>query len=91
MKIKNLNQITDFDIKLLRIFKTVCECGSFTSAESVLGISRSAISLHMSDLENRLGLRLCQRGRAGSDRACRAVAAGAGCHSYCSKNGAANA
>ncbi|EEY87582.1 LysR family transcriptional regulator [Acinetobacter radioresistens] len=65
MKIKNLNQITDFDIKLLRIFKTVCECGSFTSAESVLGISRSAISLHMSDLENRLGLRLCQRGRAG--------------------------
>lgn len=30
-----------------------------------MGISRSAISLHMSDLENRLGIRLCQRGRAG--------------------------
>ena len=31
----------------------------------MLGISRSAISLHMSDLEGRLGMRLCQRGRAG--------------------------
>jgi DNA-binding transcriptional LysR family regulator len=57
--------VTDFDIKLLKIFKTVCDCHSFTAAESILGISRSAISLHMSDLENRLGIRLCQRGRAG--------------------------
>lgn len=60
-----LNQVSDFDIKLLKIFKTVCESGNFTAAESVLGISRSAISLHMSDLEERLGMRLCQRGRAG--------------------------
>ncbi|MFW1948980.1 LysR family transcriptional regulator [Acinetobacter bereziniae] len=65
MKPKKLNQVTDFDIKLLKIFKTVCDCHSFTAAESILGISRSAISLHMSDLENRLGIRLCQRGRAG--------------------------
>lgn len=65
MKPKKLNQVTDFDLKLLKIFKTVCDCHSFTSAESILGISRSAISLHMSDLENRLGVRLCQRGRAG--------------------------
>ncbi|WP_154019819.1 LysR family transcriptional regulator, partial [Acinetobacter baumannii] len=52
-------------MKLLKIFKPVCDCHSFTSAESILGISRSGISLHMSDLENRLGIRLCQRGRAG--------------------------
>lgn len=65
MKPKKLNQVTDFDIKLLKIFKTVCDCHSFTAAESIIGISRSAISLHMSDLENRLGIRLCQRGRAG--------------------------
>ncbi|MCU4319735.1 LysR family transcriptional regulator [Acinetobacter bereziniae] len=65
MKPKKLNQVTDFDIKLLKIFKTVCDCHSFTAAESILGISRSAICLHMSDLENRLGIRLCQRGRAG--------------------------
>lgn len=66
MKKKNvLNQVTDFDLRLLRLFKTVVESGSFSAAESALGITKSAISLHMSDLEKRLGLRLCQRGRAG--------------------------
>ena len=65
MKSKSLAQVTEFDLKLLRVFKTVSECGSFSAAESLLGITRSAISLHMSDLEKRLGMRLCQRGRAG--------------------------
>lgn len=65
MKKKTLNQVTDFDLKLLRIFKAVAECGSFSAAEGLLGITRSAISLHMGDLEQRLGMRLCQRGRAG--------------------------
>lgn len=60
-----LGQVSDFDIRLLRLFNTVAECGGFSAAESVLGISRSAISLHMGDLEKRLGIRLCQRGRAG--------------------------
>ena len=60
-----LSQVSDFDLRLLRLFKTVVQCGSFSAAESTLGISRSAISLHMSDLEKRLGMRLCQRGRAG--------------------------
>lgn len=64
-KKKVLNQVTDFDLRLLRLFKTVVESGSFSAAESTLGITKSAISLHMSDLEKRLGLRLCQRGRAG--------------------------
>ncbi|WP_426317782.1 HTH-type transcriptional activator BauR [Pseudomonas aeruginosa] len=61
----SLGQVSDFDIRLLRIFKTIVECGSFSAAESTLGLSRSAISLHMGDLEKRLGMRLCQRGRAG--------------------------
>lgn len=65
MKKKSISQITDFDLKLLRLFKTVNECGSFSAAESLLGMTRSAISLHMGDLEKRLGMRLCQRGRAG--------------------------
>lgn len=65
MKNKSLAQVTDFEIRLLRIFKVVSECGSFSAAEGLLGITRSAISLHMSDLEKRLGMRLCQRGRAG--------------------------
>lgn len=65
MKQTTLAQVTDFDLRLLRIFRTVAEVGSFTAAEGSLGITRSAISQHMSDLEQRLGMRLCQRGRAG--------------------------
>jgi len=71
MKIQNLkkkslvNQITDFDIKSLRLFKTVVECGGYTAAESVLGITKSAISVQMSDLEKRLKMKLCHRGRGG--------------------------
>ncbi|MWV15665.1 LysR family transcriptional regulator [Pseudomonas sp. L-22-4S-12] len=60
-----LAQVSDFEIRLLRLFRSVVECGGFSAAESVLGIGRSAISQQMSDLEQRLGLRLCQRGRAG--------------------------
>jgi DNA-binding transcriptional LysR family regulator len=60
-----MSQVSDFDIRLLRLFKSVVEAGGFSAAESVLGIGRSAISQQMSDLEQRLGLRLCQRGRAG--------------------------
>lgn len=64
-RITALNQVTDFDIRLLRVFKVVVESGGFSAAESTLGVTKSAISQHMSDLEKRLGLRLCQRGRAG--------------------------
>jgi DNA-binding transcriptional LysR family regulator len=58
-------QITNFDIRLLRVFRAVVECGGFSAAEVELNISRSAISISMADLEERVGLRLCQRGRAG--------------------------
>ncbi|WP_232359268.1 LysR family transcriptional regulator [Paraneptunicella aestuarii] len=58
-------QLSNFDIRLLRVFRTVVECGGFSAAEVELNITRSAISISMSDLEERLGMRLCQRGRAG--------------------------
>lgn len=57
--------MTDFDLRSFRLFRAVVQSGGFSAAESVLGISRSAISQQMSDFEARLGLRLCQRGRAG--------------------------
>ncbi len=60
-----LGQISDFDLRLIRVFKAVVDSGGFTAAEAVLGISRSAISIHMGDLEARTGLKLCQRGRSG--------------------------
>jgi DNA-binding transcriptional LysR family regulator len=49
----------------LRLFKTVAEVDSFSAAASKLGISNSTVSLKMSDLEERLGMRLCDRGRSG--------------------------
>ncbi|GHE21135.1 LysR family transcriptional regulator [Halomonas urumqiensis] len=58
-------QLSDADLRLLRIYKKVVECGGFSAAEVELGISRAAISMAMNDLETRLGLRLCQRGRSG--------------------------
>lgn len=61
----SLGQMSDYEIRLVRIFKSVVECGGFTAAETTLGISRSAISQHMNDLEGRLGFSLCQRGRGG--------------------------
>lgn len=58
-------QISDADLRLLRIYRTVVECGGFSAAEVELNISRAAISMAMNDLETRLALRLCQRGRSG--------------------------
>ena len=59
---KNLMQ---HDIKLLRIFQTVVDCGGFTAAETELNIGRSTISIYIANLEQRLKLSLCQRGRQG--------------------------
>lgn len=58
-------QVSDADLRLLRIYKTVVESGGFSAAEVELNISRAAISISMADLETRLGFRLCQRGRSG--------------------------
>lgn len=57
--------IADVDIKLLRVFCTIVECGGFSQAQTELNLSRSTISTHMANLETRLGFRLCRRGRAG--------------------------
>lgn len=59
------SQVSDADLRILRIFKTVVESGGFSAAEVELNISRAAISIAISDLETRLGFRLCQRGRSG--------------------------
>ena len=58
-------EIGDAELKLLRVFRTVSDCGGFSAAEVELGASKSAISKQMSDLEVRLGMRLCNRGRSG--------------------------
>lgn len=60
-----LGQVGDTEIRLLRIFKAVIECGGLSAAELELNIGRSTVSRHIKDLEERLGLVLCRRGRAG--------------------------
>jgi len=56
---------TEYDLRLLRIFTSVVEHGGFAAAELALGITRSTISVHMSNLETRMKLKLCLRGRGG--------------------------
>ena len=68
MKLKSraaLGQLSDMDIRLLRVFKSVVECGGMAAAELELNIGTSTVSRHIKDLETRLGLTLCRRGRAG--------------------------
>lgn len=60
-----LGRVSDVDLRLLRIFQTVVNCGGLSAAEIDLGIGRSTISTHIGELEGRLGTRLCQRGRGG--------------------------
>lgn len=55
----------DVDIRLVRIFVTVTECGGFAASEAELNIGRSTISRHIADLETRVGLTLCHRGPSG--------------------------
>ncbi|MEM7320040.1 MAG: LysR family transcriptional regulator [Pseudomonadota bacterium] len=60
-----LNVLGDVDIRLLRIFVTVCECNGIAASELELNIGKSTISKHISDLEQRIGLKLCNRGPSG--------------------------
>ncbi|MEM7318323.1 MAG: LysR family transcriptional regulator [Pseudomonadota bacterium] len=57
--------VGEADINLLRIFKSVVECGGLSAAETDLNIGRSTISKYLSNLEIRLGLKLCNRGPGG--------------------------
>ncbi|WP_299356809.1 LysR family transcriptional regulator [uncultured Shimia sp.] len=58
-------RLTDIDLRLLRVFKAVAEVGGFVKAQTELGISQPAISSHIANLEQRLNVRLCNRGRQG--------------------------
>lgn len=53
------------DLRSLRIFCTVAEAGGFAAAEHRLSMSKASISRHVREVEERLGVRLCERGPAG--------------------------
>lgn len=55
----------DVELRLLRVFAAVVHHNGFSAAQTELGMSQATISIHMRHLEERLGLRLCERGRSG--------------------------
>jgi DNA-binding transcriptional LysR family regulator len=60
-----LGQLGNVDVRLLRVFRAVVDSGGVSAAELELNIGRSAISRHLKDLETRLNVVLCRRGRGG--------------------------
>lgn len=55
----------DVDIRQIRIFLAVVQCGGFSSAQDLLNLAQSTISTEVAALEKRLGYVLCRRGRGG--------------------------
>ncbi|MEP3843869.1 MAG: LysR family transcriptional regulator [Paracoccaceae bacterium] len=58
-------QISKADIHLLRVFCVVTEAQGFSNAQVVLNVATSTISRQITELETRMGMRLCDRGRTG--------------------------
>ncbi len=57
--------LANVDLRLLRVFHGLVEHGGFAGAQAELGLSLSTLSVHLSNLEKRLGMTLCERGRRG--------------------------
>jgi DNA-binding transcriptional LysR family regulator len=57
--------VAQSDLRSIAVFRAVVEHRSFLGAQVTLGMSQSAVSFHIKALEDRLGFRLCRRGRSG--------------------------
>ncbi|MGF1691132.1 LysR family transcriptional regulator [Photobacterium kagoshimensis] len=60
-----MKKIDDIDIRLLQLFLIIVESDGFSAAQYQLNMHQSSISKKMNDLETRLGMTLCHRGRSG--------------------------
>ena len=60
-----MKRVADADLRLLRIFADVVRCKGLSAAQVELNLSVSSISCYIATLEQRLGVRLCNRGRSG--------------------------
>jgi LysR family transcriptional regulator, transcriptional activator for bauABCD operon len=58
-------KISQNDLTSLSVFRAVVEHRSFLGAQVAFGLSQSAVSFHIKAIEQRLGFRLCRRGRGG--------------------------
>lgn len=59
------SQLTDLDLRLIRVFLAIVDAGGVSSAQATLNVGQSTISTQLATLETRLGYRLCERGRGG--------------------------
>lgn len=57
--------LADIDLRLLRVFAEIVQANGFSAAQASLGMTQATISAHMRHLEERLAVRLCERGRGG--------------------------
>jgi len=57
--------VSDLDLRLIRIFVAVAEAKGLSEAQATLNIGQPTISVHLATLESRVGFRLCERGRSG--------------------------
>lgn len=60
-----MRRLDNIDLRLLRVFVTLTEAGSFSAAQVALNLSQSTLSGHLAALERALGGSLCLRGRQG--------------------------
>jgi len=58
-------RLSHADLKSLAVFRAVAEHRGFAGAQMALNISQSAVSFHIKAIEERLGFRVCARGRTG--------------------------
>lgn len=58
-------KVTGTELHLLAVFDSVVRNSGISAAQVELGLSQPTISNHITALEERLGVRLCQRGRRG--------------------------
>lgn len=58
-------RLSDIELRLLEVFIAVVESQGIANAQALLNRDASTISRQLRQLEDRLGLRLCERGRGG--------------------------
>lgn len=58
-------KLAQTDLRSIAVFRAVADHRGFLGAQIELGLSQSAVSFHIKALEERLGFRLCNRGRGG--------------------------
>jgi Bacterial regulatory helix-turn-helix protein, lysR family len=55
----SMRRLDTIDLRLLRVFIALVDANGFPGAQITLNLSPSTLSMHLADLEKRIGGRLC--------------------------------